>query len=61
MNLNRSDVERIVETMLADLSIEVKDGGWTDPNFRTVVLKYKEKEISNTWFSVKDKPEYNDY
>lgn len=58
-NLGRTDVERIVETMLGDLSIEIKDGDFTDTNSRTVILKYKNSELSRTWFNVVQKPEYD--
>lgn len=57
-NLGRGDVERIVETVLSDLSIEVKDGDFTSPNSRTVILKYKNTELSRTWFDVVQKSEY---
>jgi hypothetical protein len=57
-NLGRTDVERIVETVLSDLSIEVKDGDFTNPNSRTVILKYKNTELSRTWFDVVQKSEY---
>lgn len=54
-NLGRTDVERIVETVLNDLSIEVKDGDFTDPDSRTIILKYKNTELSRTWFGVVQK------
>lgn len=58
MNLDKHDVERIVETMLSSLTIEVKNGDFTDPNNRTVVLKYKGTELSRTYFDVVQKREY---
>lgn len=57
-NLGRSDVERIVETVLSDLSIEVKGGSFTDPNCRTIVLRYGTREISRAYFDVVQKSEY---
>lgn len=57
-NLGRTDVERIVETMLMDLSIEVKEGNFTDPNSRTLVLMHGKKELARTWFSVVQTSEY---
>ena len=58
MNLDKHDVERIVETMLSSLTLEVKDGGFTDPNSRTILLKYKGTELSRTYFDVVQKDEY---
>jgi hypothetical protein len=52
-NLGRTDVERIVEAMLDNLSIEIKDGSFGDPDSRTVVLMHNSKELARTWFSVK--------
>jgi len=57
--LNREDVERIIENVLNDLSIEMDPIRWTDPNSRVIKLMYKGKEISNTEFNVKDRPEYD--
>jgi hypothetical protein len=59
-NLGKTDIERIVETMLGELSIEVKDGSFTDPNSRTIILKYKNTEVHRTWFDVVQKSEYKD-
>lgn len=58
MNLNKHDVERIVETMLNSLTIEVVDGNFTDPNSRTVLLKYNGNEIGRASFDVVQKSEY---
>lgn len=59
INLTKNDVERIVETMLQGLSIEVKNGGFTAPNDRIVILKYNNTEITRTWFDVVQKEEYD--
>ena len=58
MNLEKADVERIVECMLNDLSIHVKDGDFTCPNERKIVLKYRSTEISTAYFDVVQKGEY---
>lgn len=56
--LNRTDVERIIENVLSDLSIRVKNGNFTDPNNRTVELSYKDKVISTAYFDVRQASEY---
>jgi hypothetical protein len=58
-NLGRTDVERIVETMLTDLRIEVKGGDFTDPNNRTIVLMHGKTELARTRFNVVQKGEYD--
>jgi alpha-beta hydrolase superfamily lysophospholipase len=45
--------------MLTDLRIEVKDGDFTDPNNRTVVLMHGKTELARTWFNVVQKGEYD--
>lgn len=52
MNLDKNDVERIVENILNDLSIEVQYGGNLHPNTRTIILKYKNNIISESEFDV---------
>lgn len=56
--LQRADVERIIENTLRDLSIVVKDGGFTDPNSRKIELRYKDNVISTEYFDVVQKDEY---
>jgi len=56
--LTRADVERIVENVLRELTIEVNRGGFTDPNSRTVQLKLGDRVISETYFDVVQKDEY---
>ena len=58
MNLDKHDVERIVETMLSEFSMVVKPGDFTDPNCRTIILKYKGIEVTRTYFDVVQKDEY---
>ncbi len=58
MNLEKADVERIVEGVLNELSIHVKDGDFTDPNSRKIILRYKDTEISTAYFDVVQKGEY---
>lgn len=54
-NLGRDDVERIVENMLESLTVEVSDSDSYEPNSRKLILRYKGKEISSTYFNVEDK------
>jgi len=56
--LNREDVVRITEEVLKGLSLELKDPYFTSPNERTVILKYKDVEISRVDFDVVQKREY---
>lgn len=56
--LERADVERIIENALRDLSISIKDGGFTDPNSRVVELRYKDTVLQKTYFDVVQKDEY---
>ena len=58
MTTNRADVERIVENVLEQLRIEVKGGRFTNPNSRTIQLKFGDKVISETWFDVVQTDEY---
>lgn len=57
--MTRDDVVRITEDVLRNLSIEIKDGDFTNPNNRTVMLMYRNQEISRTWFDVVQKGEYD--
>jgi len=56
--LNRDDVQRIVENVLRDLTLEIKNGDFTDPNSRTIFLKYNGQEIDRVSFNVVQKREY---
>jgi hypothetical protein len=56
--LDRADVERITENMLHKLSIHVKPGNFIDPNDRVITLKYDGEIISETYFDVTQKDEY---
>lgn len=51
--LNRTDVERIVETMLRDITIEVKTVS-EDPNYRKIELLYNNKMFSESYFDIKE-------
>jgi hypothetical protein len=58
--LTREDVERIVENVLRELTLEVENGSfYCDPNSRTVTLKLGDRTITSTSFSVEDKPGYD--
>lgn len=68
--LTRSDVERIVGNVIAErelmskddfiqgLSIEVRNGDFTMPNYRTVVVKFNGIEIASDSFDVVQMDEY---
>ena len=56
--LTREDVERITENVLSQLSIKVKNGDFTDPNRRIVLLKLRDRIISQDYFDVVQQREY---
>ena len=56
--LSREDVIRITEGVLEELSLELERGHFTDPNTRTVLLKYKDVVISRVSFGVVQQREY---
>ncbi len=58
MTLTRADVERITENVLTQLTLEVKTGGFTDPNYRTITLKLGDRVITTAQFDVVQKREY---
>jgi hypothetical protein len=58
MQLNKDDVERIAEGVLRGLSLELNEGGFTDPNSRCVILKHEGAELSRVYFDVVQKREY---
>jgi hypothetical protein len=56
--LTRADVERIIENVLSELTIEVKGGDFTSPNSRKIVLKLGDRVISTDYFDVVQQREY---
>ncbi len=58
IQLDKEDVERIVESVLENLSIEISGGGFTNPNSRIVKLKYHHQTLSQTSFDVVQTREY---
>ncbi len=56
--LTKADVERITAQVLEDLTIEVEDGGFTDPNRREIKLRFRGKVISSDSFDIKQQREY---
>jgi hypothetical protein len=50
--LVKEDVERIVENVLRDLTIEIDRGGPDNPNSRCILLKLKGRELDRAYFSV---------
>ncbi len=53
--LNRTDVERIIENTLKELSIRVEPHGQQDGNIRTIELRYKDSVISKTHLDITTK------
>jgi hypothetical protein len=56
--LIREDVERIVEGVLKDLTLEMMGSTFTDPNDRTIVLKLNGREIDRVTFNIVQRREY---
>ena len=68
--LNREDVIRIVENVISErglmsvddfvhgLQIDVKDGDFTMPNNRTVIVTFNGKPVASAWFDVVQTREY---
>lgn len=56
--LVRADVERIIENVLSELQLDIEDGDFTMPNYRTVVLKLGDRVISRASFNVVQTREY---
>lgn len=56
--LNKEDVERIIENVLSELHLDIKDGDFTMPNYRTVVLKLGDRVITQASFDVVQAREY---
>lgn len=56
--LIREDIVRIAESVIKDLRLELERTDFTDPNRRTVVLKYNGTVIDSVTFDIKDQREY---
>jgi len=56
--MTRDDVVRITESVLKDLRLEIRSGGFTDPNSRTVELKLGNETITAAYFDVVQTDEY---
>ena len=50
--LERADVERIIENVLEELSIEISGSDFYDQNARQIQLLYGKKIISTAYFTV---------
>jgi len=57
--LVREDVERIVENVLRNLTLEMIARDFTNPNSRCVSLKLNGREIDRVYFDVVQKDEYS--
>lgn len=58
MELSKADVERITENVLRGLTLKIEDGGFTDPNSRSIILKLGTRELSRVYFDVVQQEEY---
>lgn len=58
--MTRDDVVRITEEVLKGLTLELGWTDYTDPNSRSILLKYEGKEINRVTFDVVQKREYED-
>ncbi len=57
--MTRDDVERIVENVLRELSLEVEDGDfYGSRNARTIKLMYQGKVITTASFDVEEQDSY---
>jgi hypothetical protein len=56
--MTRDDVVRITESVLKDLTLEMIRADFTDPNRRTIILKYQGMEIDQVSFDVVQVDEY---
>jgi len=56
--MTRDDVVRITENVLSELCLEIRSGGFTDPNSRTVELKLGDRVITTAYFDVVQTDEY---
>lgn len=58
--MTRDDVERIVENVLRELSLEVEGSDfYGDRNSRTIKLMYRDKVITTAHFNVEDQEGYD--
>lgn len=60
MQLNKYDVERIVQQLLSQLTLELNRGDFTNPNDRTILLKHNGEVIDYVTFDVRQRDEYED-
>lgn len=58
MNLTRADVERIIENELCKIRVEIKSGGFTNPNSRTLEVIYGNRVLCTEYFDVVQQDEY---
>jgi len=56
--MTRDDVVRITENVLSELHLEIRNGGFTDPNSRTVELRLGDRVITTAYFDVVQTDEY---
>jgi hypothetical protein len=56
--MTRDDVVRITEEVLKGLTLEMPRSDFTDPNSRSIILKYNGIEIDRVCFDVVQKREY---
>lgn len=56
--LTREDIVRITEGVIRELKLVEERPTFTDPNTRTIHLKYKDQVIDTVCFDIKDRREY---
>ncbi len=60
MELNKSDIERITESVIRELKLVIDKGDFTMPNCRTISLTLHGRVIDSATFDVADQSEYED-
>ena len=58
--LTREDIVRITESVIQNLRLVEERSSFTEPNKRTIHLKYENRIIDTVYFDVKDSREYED-
>jgi hypothetical protein len=54
--LVRSDIERIVENVISELSLEVSNGDFYSSNSKKIILRLGERIITEAWIDVTNQP-----
>jgi hypothetical protein len=54
--LVRSDIERIVENVISELSLEVSNGDFYSSNSKKIILRLGDRIITEAWIDVTNQP-----